>query len=239
MKIATILVLSVVIVSLLFCCVPSARAWAVQPSPGMIGRDVSWPNCEARPPRNAPFGIVGVTGGLVFRPNPCLFIEAHWFTNVSLYLNTGYKKTVAVKFSSFPRSCTHDNETCLAYNFGYNAGVYALSYAASQYVHAHTWWLDVETENSWSASPMYNRASLSGMIDAIRQNTLLSNIGFYAYPGQWKIITDGWKNHSPAWAATGNDSYAVAKRACALPSFTGGKIVLTQFILDLDHDYIC
>lgn len=30
---------------------------------GTVGNDVSWPNCNAKPPTGAAFGIVGVNGG--------------------------------------------------------------------------------------------------------------------------------------------------------------------------------
>jgi hypothetical protein len=211
----------------------------VSATSGTIGNDVSWPNCAATPPKDAAFGIVGVTGGLVFRPNPCLFDEAHWFTNVSLYMNTGYKKSLAEKFTIFPHHCNGSDERCLAYNFGYNAGMYALNYAASQYVHAGTWWLDVETDNSWSENVLYNRASLQGMVDAIYHYELLPNIGFYAYPGQWQTITGGWQNRFPAWAATGDTVHAAAVEFCKASAFTGGKTLLAQYVKRLDTDYVC
>lgn len=207
---------------------------------GAVGNDVSWPNCRVVPPREVPFGIVGITGGLVYRPNPCLFEESHWFTDLSLYMNTGYAgKDRAQKYASYPRHCDNSDEACLAYNFGYNAGVYALNYASSQYVHANTWWLDVETENSWSANTTYNRASLNGMINAIRQHTLLPTIGFYSYPGQWEKITGNWHNGYPNWAATGDVTHQKAVDYCTGQAFTGGPTWLTQYTTRLDDDYVC
>jgi len=216
-------------------------AAALSPYPaGKVGSDVSWPNCRARPPRDAAFGIVGATGGLVFAPNQCLFEEAHWFNGVSLYVNTGYAgKAAAEKFNGQPRDCKPRDETCLAYDFGYNAGIYATYYAASQFVHGRMWWLDVETENSWSPDHQINRAALQGMIDAIDRTTLFPAIGFYAYPGQWQKITGGWKNGYPNWAATGGASYQRAVSFCKGQSFTGGETLLTQFTTRLDNDYVC
>ena len=57
---------------------------------GTVGNDVSWPNCSAKPPSSAAFGIVGVTGGLSFSQNNCLAKQSNWFNNLSLYVNTGY-----------------------------------------------------------------------------------------------------------------------------------------------------
>lgn len=232
------------IMAMLMVCavgVTTVPAYALGSYPvGVVGHDASWPNCRAMPPSDKQFGIVGITGGLVFHPNPCLFEESHWFTDLSLYMNTGYAgKDRALKYANYPRLCDKSDETCLAYNFGYNAGVYALNYASSQYVHANTWWLDVETENSWSTNASYNRASLNGMVDAIRQHTLLPTIGFYSYPGQWSTITGSWHNGYPNWSATGDVVYQKAVDYCKGQNFTGGPTWLTQYTTRLDDDYVC
>lgn len=216
-----------------------AIAASVYPA-GSVGYDVSWPNCKVRPPKNPAFGIVGVTGGLTFRTNQCLLEEAHWFRHLSLYLNTGYAgKQRAEKFANRPRVCANDNEACMAYNFGYNAGVDALNYAAQQDVHVRIWWLDVETVNSWSDNVVYNRASLQGMADAIKRNILFPTIGFYAYPGQWQTITGDWQNGYPNWVATGGDDYLLAVSWCKGRSFNGGPTWLVQYTVRLDRDYVC
>jgi hypothetical protein len=235
------LLLTLLLISLLSVGVyePSAFALSMYPTE-QVGHDVSWPNCNATPPSGTSFGIVGITGGLVFHPNPCLFQEAHWFTNLTLYMNTGYAgKGIAKKYAAFPVHCSLSDESCLAYNFGYNAGIYAINYAASQYVHTNIWWLDVETENSWSTNTEYNRASLAGMVNAIQQNTLLPTIGFYSYPGQWDSITGSWYNGYPNWAATGSSSYQAAVSYCHGQAFTGGPTWLTQYTRHLDGDYVC
>src|SRR6185503_8876874 len=55
---------------------------------GSTGVDVSYPNCSTAISK-ASFGIVGVTGGLVYGTNSCLRAEAGHFGNLSLYANTG------------------------------------------------------------------------------------------------------------------------------------------------------
>src|SRR5690348_9942365 len=55
---------------------------------GSVGVDVSYPNCSTVLPK-ADFGIVGVTGGLVYSTNPCLAAQATKFSDLSLYVNTG------------------------------------------------------------------------------------------------------------------------------------------------------
>jgi hypothetical protein len=205
---------------------------------GSTSYDVSWPNCKATPP-TVVAGIVGATGGLNFANNPCLATEATWFSNTSLYSNTGYKAVAAPAYAGWPKRCSLDDQKCLAYNWGYNAGRYAVAYAASQGVHAGIWWLDVETVNSWSDVVRYNRASIQGTYDAIKHYTVVAAVGVYAYPGQWDRLTDSWRPGWPAWAATGTNDRATAIRACEEPSFSGGAIWLTQYTRRLDEDYVC
>ena len=97
---------------------------------GTVGNDVSWPNCNAKPPVNAAFGIVGVTGGLNFSQNPCLAKQAQWFSNLSLYTNTGYPGSYrGLDYQNYPNVCSASDLNCLAYNYGYNAGLYAINLA--------------------------------------------------------------------------------------------------------------
>ena len=77
------------------------------------------------------------------------------------------------------------------------------------------------------------------MIAAIRHYTFLSTIGFYSLQDQWAILTGNWDNDYIAWTATGAYSRASAVDACSQPSFTGGKLLLAQYTLKLDEDYVC
>ena len=106
-------------------------------------------------------------------------------------------------------------------------------------MHASTWWLDVENGNSWTDSTQQNRASLIGMIAALRHYTFLPTIGFYSYPGQWNIITGKWKNGYPVWVATGSTHRQDAVAFCKNENFTGGSTWLSQYTVGLDHNYIC
>ncbi|HKU18149.1 MAG TPA: hypothetical protein VJP80_02640 [Candidatus Saccharimonadales bacterium] len=210
-------------------------------TPGTTGYDVSWPNCNSQLSRLAAWGVVGVTGGLVFHANPCLEQESTWFRAVSLYVNTGYPGgSRAAQFATLPRHCAAHDERCLAYNYGYNAGLYSVRLASKYNIHAAWWWLDVETENSWSDDPYVNRESLVGMIDAIKRQTVFARVGFYSYPGQWALITGNWAGENlPAWAATGSRERGAAIAACKAESFTGGPLMLTQYTATLDRNYVC
>ncbi len=229
---ALVTVLSVSLVSPLTYALPSAQR-------GSVGYDVSWPNCHATPPKNT-WGIIGVTGGLDFTPNPCAYNESVWFNSYGLYMNTGYPGPVkAAKYANFPKICKPSNNVCLAYNYGYNAAKYALNYASLQDVHANSWWLDVETVNSWSDSIHENRAVLQGMEDLIKASTLLSTVGFYSTTFQWQTITGGWNNPSNNWVATGGNDLTLAKKSCVGNNFTNGRTILTQYTSGLDKDYVC
>jgi len=204
-----------------------------------VGNDVSWPNCSAKPPTNAAFGIVGVTGGLGFSPNNCLATQVGWFKNSSLYVNTGYPgQKYGLKYQFSPRSCVSTDLNCLAYNYGYNAGQYAFNYAANQGVNSSTWWLDVETINSWTSDFMQNRNSLQGESEALNANGV-TTVGVYSTTTQWGSITNSWQNNLPSWGATTWKTSKQAAKYCIGHNFTGGGTWLIQYTGTLDQDYAC
>ena len=53
-----------------------APAPNVTPAADLPGIDVSWPQCGAELPAEFGFAIVGVNGGRVYAPNPCLGANA-------------------------------------------------------------------------------------------------------------------------------------------------------------------
>ncbi|MBX4197390.1 hypothetical protein KW801_02435 [Candidatus Saccharibacteria bacterium] len=216
----------------------SAAAQGVYQS-GTTGVDVSYPNCTAKIPSVA-FGVVGVTGGLGFHPNNCLAAEAANFRNLSLYVNTGYPgQSYGLKYQNSPKTCDASDLNCLAYNYGYNAGQYALTYAAGHSVSSNTWWLDVETMNSWTNDYSQNIQSLQGETDALKAAGV-GTIGVYSTTAQWGSITGGWQNGLPGWGAT---TWKTAKQAatyCSGHQFTGGPTYLIQYRgRNLDQDYAC
>ena len=210
---------------------------------GTTGVDISWPNCTASIPRNS-FGIVGVSNGVGFSTSPCLATEAsHFVNNLSVYVNTGYPGATsdnAQKYAASPRLCDSADLNCIAYDYGYNAGLYAYNAANTAGVHAATWWLDVETMNSWTSDTLQNQNSLQGETDAFKANGI-STVGVYSTTAQWGTITAGWKNGLPSWGAT---TWTTAKQAatyCTGHQFTGGPSYLMQYKAShgLDQDYAC
>ncbi|HEV2402671.1 MAG TPA: hypothetical protein VGS08_00535 [Candidatus Saccharimonadales bacterium] len=232
---------TIIALSVLYATAP---VFAVVPTyvQGSTAVDVSWPhgNCHAATKFLRPSAIIGANGGLDFRPNTCLRAEAARFSNVSLYANSGYPgRDYGLRFASTPKHCSRQDNVCLAYNWGFNAGVYAVTYAARQGVHANQWWVDVETDNSWTTNPLYNRASIAGEVAGITHATLFAAVGIYSYPGQWDLITNNWRNGLPNWVATGSASRQIATAECRGDNFTGGGTWLTQYVRTLDEDYVC
>jgi hypothetical protein len=229
-------ILAATLVAILFVGVGVASAQGIYKS-GTTGLDVSYPNCKALIPKVS-FGVVGVTSGLFYSYNQCLAAEASHFSNLSLYLNTGwYSQSTHINPSS-PKLCAANDPNCLAYNYGYNAALDALNYARAQAISSSTWWLDVEAANSWSTATAQNQNSLQGSYDALVNNGI-TTVGVYSTTAQWQSITGGWQNGWPNWGAS---TWRTAKQAatyCSGHQFTGGLTYLIQFSGKLDQDYAC
>lgn len=233
------------VVAGLACAAFPAVAAASPQSPvyptGTTGFDVSWPNCSATPPRNPHFGIVGVSDGTGYSQNPCLAQEVAWFPSINLYVNTGWNNQSVHLNATSPKLCAADDNNCLAYNYGYNAGLYALNYASSQNVHASAWWLDVETSNTWNTDVAQNQHSLQGEYDALAAHGV-TTVGIYSTTAQWQSVTGGWINNWPSWGATTWTSSTGAFTYCTGHQFTGGPSYFMQYQPKrsrLDQDVAC
>ncbi len=217
----------------------SALASTVYPA-GAEGVDVSHPNCGVAIPR-VNFGVVGVNGGLVFSDNPCVAAQAKNFTNLSLYMNTGLNANPSSTYYAQAQQGCNGDANCAAYNYGYNAGTYAINYAKSKGVESTKWWLDVETMNTWNADVMQNRQSIQGAYDAAVASGA-TTVGVYSTTSQWKTITGGWLNNWPSWGATTWTTARQAKTYCTGHEFTGGPSLLMQFMSKkskLDQNVAC
>ncbi|HUY85091.1 MAG TPA: hypothetical protein VMU97_01095 [Candidatus Dormibacteraeota bacterium] len=232
-----------VIIVLTAVIIVAGIALVARPAGTSYGRtivDASWPNCGVKTADVFATGVVGVTGGLDFHPNPCVGEEAGWFSHYAVYMNTGYPgRARGQKFKSAPRRCGAKDDLCLAYNYGYNAALYAINYAGSQNAHANLWWLDVETENNWTDNFLVNRQFLRGAETAIKQKVWFATVGIYSSPNQWNEIVGPWQNKLPAWVATGATDKNTAVQVCRARAFTGGKAWLSQYTIKFDEDLPC
>jgi hypothetical protein len=221
------------------------------------GYDISYPQCGGPFPEPYAFAIVGVNGGRVFSPNPCLGAgsgpsQLAWAgREAQLYANTG---NPGPELSSYwphgqttPRECDTaanpgaDTVDC-AYDYGWNAAAHSYQTAVDAYISlgwapedasttpvANFWWLDVETGNSWRSDTALNVAALHGAVDYL-ESMEVAGIGFYSTQKQWNQITGGTQEFAdyPAWHA-GAVTLRGAQRNCVDAAFTGGELVTTQY----------
>lgn len=238
----------VVLVALVFAAVgvalaahSTALANAVYPS-GATGYDVSQYECGQTPPGS--FGVVAVTGGRAFYHNSCLaqqFRQAAgraYAPSLYMNLNTAVGTTASKGNTGPAGTCKKKDKACIAYNYGYNAAGDARAYATSQGATADTWWLDIETANSWSKDETLNRLTIQGAFDYLQQHA--ASIGVYSTSYQWGVITGGMQIAAPNWVA-GASSLEAAPSYCGSP-FTGpgASVWLVQYPNgSFDGNYAC
>jgi hypothetical protein len=171
---------------------------------------------------------------------------------------------------SHPRACRASNASApeCSYDYGWNATVDAFNKAvaakmavgrlthatAKARVAAVWWWLDVETSNSWETleAPygqktqwkLNDTMSILGSVAALHAEGV-ANVGIYSTAFQWKQITGGLSitldrfAKNPVWVA-GFANRTKAAAGCKGGTFTGGKVLLTQYIAgSFDRDYAC
>ncbi len=225
--------------------------------PAARGYDISWPQCGSPYPSNPAFGIVGVNKGIVFSPNSCLASEIRWAggSSAQLYANTGNPGPALSshwpKGQTSPRFCdpaNADTADC-AFDYGYNAAAdsYADAVAAFQSLGlatspaATTWWLDVETSNSWRSATALNVAALQGEAAYFTGVAHVARLGIYSTSYQWGVITGGSGAFSAysSWIA-GVSNLQNAQSHCSGVGFTGGGVALAQYAFNgFDADLVC
>lgn len=109
---------------------------------------------------------------------------------------------------------------------------------------SYPWWLDVETANTWQSDTAMNAADLQGMIAGLK-NAGATTVGAYSTSSQWGTIagvttsTSGSLYQIPNWIP-GARSLSGAQANCTDPSFTGGSVMVTQWVgHSYDSDYAC
>ncbi len=222
--------------------------------------DVSYPQCGRELPEAFTYAIVGVNGGRVYAPNPCLAEQLAWAgPSVQLYVNTG---NPGPRLSSYwplgqgsPRVCSADDPdtASCAYDYGWNAAADSYATALAAYVAlglAETdatrtptpvaWWLDVELANSWRADPSLNVAALQGAVDYL-ESMEVASVGFYSVGRMWQRITGGTDAFAdyPSWVA-GASTPEGALAICRGTGFTGGPVAMAQYVAGgLDTNVVC
>ena len=245
---------------------------AARAAPSTVGYDVSYPQCGTVLPTGQAFGVVGVNGGTAVKANPCLSTQLRWAAGssgavaaqpkVQLYLNTANPGQVLDQVTTWPTSgenrygaCDGENTVACSYQYGVERaansvrGIFAPAARAAGLPTGpagYTWWLDVETGNTWqtgsTAALARNRATLEGMTDFL--TSLGARVGVYSTGRQWRQIVGTVPPSSSlaplrTWLA-GATTLNGAIDNCDDPSLTRGPVVLTQYVVDdLDRDRSC
>jgi hypothetical protein len=251
----------------------TAAPTATTVTPTRVGYDVSHPQCGSTLPTARAFGIVGVNGGLATRTNPCLAEQLGWAwrsngavpaqPKAQLYLNSANPGQVLDLVTTWPTagstpygSCDGTNSRACSWRYGWeraqNSVVSFFTPAAraarvDSQPARYTWWLDVETMNTWqqgSAEALArNRATLEGMTAYLVSRG--AKVGLYSTRQQWTQIAGTVPSGStlaarPSWLA-GSTSLTDAQADCATtPLVPRSRVTLTQYVVDgLDRNHSC
>ncbi|WP_374969816.1 hypothetical protein [Terrabacter sp. BE26] len=230
--------------------------WAASGAPAAVlfGNDVSWPQCptavggyaQPMPPDTAMFVVVGLTKGRAFTENPCLASQVQWFGDRS-------KPAQAYTMATFPTAAQQaaygsrgpwraTQRAARLSNVGYAEARYAVSTLGKVAWRPPLVWVDVETHASrpWPTSTATqhreNRYVLEGLMRGLREAGY--PYGVYSNASGWREITGSWRLPGvPVWATAGTlDDPNEALDRCTRPSFSGGKVYLSQW-WDSTRDY--
>ncbi|MHA7238935.1 FG-GAP repeat domain-containing protein [Arthrobacter sp. TMS1-12-1] len=224
----------------------------------LYGHDVSWPQCPAAvggfglpmPPVSTQFVIIGLTKGLPFTENPCLASQVAW-------TRTNNKKTHGYAMAAFPTAAqvstygargpwaTTTRAGQLS-NVGYAEAQFAVASMNRIGFRPPVVWIDVEPRpaqpwpTSTAAHQRDNRLIIEGMMRGLRDSGF--SYGLYSYASGWADITGSWRLPGvPVWATAGRLDYpSEALDRCRQPSFSGGRVYLSQWYDDTrDYDVTC
>ncbi len=251
---------------------PIAPGGGTPPPVVLTGNDISWPQCSRHMslPQGQAFGIVGVNGGLANTTNSCLAEELAWANDstgstnqpkAALYVNTANPGAVIPAVADWPKNnndvvikgavdqdpystCAGANDTACAWQYGYNMANLDFNTRGVANPSAYTWYLDVETTNSWTVSTAKNTAALEGMT-AYFNGVGGAKVGIYSTGYQWAQIAGTTSSTSnlyglPSWLA-GASSLSGAQANCKASGLTAGsKVTLAQYVSkQTDYDVSC
>jgi FG-GAP-like repeat len=251
-RFAVVLVLLALLLGGLPVAAPPAEAAS------LYGHDVSWPQCPTSlggfglpmPPSSTAFAIIGLTRGLPFTENPCLQSQVDW-QEANNKRAHGY---VVAAFPTPAQLSTYGTQGPWSAgtragrlsNVGYAAARFALASYTRVGFTAPVIWIDVEPRPAqpWptgtAAQRRENRLVLEGTMRALRDAGF--GYGLYSYQAGWADITDSWWLPGlPVWATAGRLDYATeAEDRCVQPSFSGGRVYISQWYDDTrDYDLTC
>jgi hypothetical protein len=239
-----------------------------------VGYDVSHPQCGKTLPSARAFGIVGVNGGKATTANPCLSTQLTWAWGSSgavaaqpkaqLYLNTANPGQYIDQVTTWPAQgstpygqCDGTNTTACSWQYGWEraqASVITFFTPAAQAAKVdsqpghYTWWLDVETDNTWqsgsTSAQARNRATLEGMAAYLASRG--ATVGLYSTHTQWSQIVGSVGTASnlagrKSWLPGATSLSGATTNCKQAPLTPGGKVTLAQYVPknSFDSDKSC
>jgi hypothetical protein len=239
---------------------PAAAAVAPTPGVRLTGGDISWPNCpkgmgipSRRSPGNplplssATFTVIGLTNGPGWVPNPCLADHVAWAKARGVW-------TAAYSMTTFPTAAQRSAYGATGpwsaatrggrlRNAGYQQAMFNVASMRTTGLAVPFVWVDVEPypTHPWSGDVLANRQVVRGVVRAYQDQGY--GVGFYSYDNGWRAVVGSWRKPGfPAWVPVGpvSNGLSVASRRCAAPSFSGGPVLLAQWVQDArDRDVTC
>ncbi|MCU1473783.1 hypothetical protein [Amnibacterium sp.] len=236
---------------------------------GTVGVDVSFPQCSAFPgfpgpiltlPLSSSFVVVGLNEGVAATVNDCLGTELAWAgtpardRRVDLYLNTADPGPTSARWPTssvgspgtpYGQCRAGDAGPACAYAYGAVLARADLAVPGLPAPATATWWLDVESANTWSGTTAAHRAVLEGMTAAL--HAAGAHVGVYAARGDWTGIVGTVPATSPlygvhTWLAGATTAAGAAENCTHAPLTAGGRIDLAQytgFADTVDSDLAC
>lgn len=223
------------------------------------GFDVSYPQCDGALPARGDIAVVGVNAGTGTTTNPCLAEQLAWGDSgaqlADVYVNTAdpghlgdwWPGTDLARggqpIVNPEGSCAGAEDAACGYVYGYSVAFDDLWRRGVSRPGDRTWWLDVETMNSWSWNRGANLAVLEGMAAAIRDAG--GEVGLYSTARQWSLIVGSASPSSalagaPSWIAGAVSPAGAAANCGAAPLTPGGRVRMAQWVQDgADRDSAC
>ncbi|WP_310961954.1 glycoside hydrolase family 25 domain-containing protein [Nocardioides terrisoli] len=228
------------------------RAIGLRPAMGMLGTDVSWPQCgrhqgfATRPLRPTRFVVVGLTNGPAFHPNSCLAAQVRWIrshhVHAAAYAVTSYPSRHELR--RYGDAGPHSSRWLVGRlrNVGYRQAKFNLATMKRVGLHSDLVWVDVEPSMSrpWTHRRGLNAAVVQGLVRGYRSSG--HRIGFYSTASLWRRIIGRKHFHAPEWRTAGPTTPRGAIGRCSDPSaaIQGGRAVLAQWwTTRRDHDLLC
>jgi hypothetical protein len=204
--------------------------------PGVIGGDVSWPQCPAgmgiphkistgapMPTDDAEYVVIGLTNGPGFHANPCLADQVAWAKQRKLLV-------AAYSVISWPDDATQQQYGGLR-QAGYAQAQFNIASMNAVVLDSPIVWLDIEHVPfyDWSTDPAANAevvlGAAQGYVDAGYR------VGVYSTPHLWQSVVGDLSLGVPEWRAAGKTSQQEAESRCGSDwLIQGGVGALAQWV---------